>query len=425
MEASCGPTNALSSLSKHTQRDNSLQNEFIHKYSGNQPQRFRQGSQVDTRLNDEFQQFNEGNFIAPDFKQHHQQHHLRQQHHQNQQHQLQQHQNQHQRNQHQQNQHHQNQLQHNPAWVQDFSNLAIQQPKQEAPIQNDWHQLFMQQHLQPQINHQHQQQRQPLMNQHGTAFTMNNARGMQMNQIPHMTSEAPQMENSQTDFDSQFDLIEREMEGRMDDPTLDTEHDREKFAETARQVESSLRAAESRLLGMNDKLQNSNFLKLMSSISTRQVELQGDKLVNADSKQDIREEISQHLSDPLADIKNEMGTSVEDVPDHNYASLNYQIPNTTRPQNQSTAPHTSHLSDPLAHIKDGDLNSENMLLSLQAARIISGNQVKPNDWIEDDDWLDMTEDAPRIDAYKPRRNGLMSESWQEMYDDYRPDDDFR
>lgn len=395
MEASCGPTNALTSLSKHAQRDNSLQNEFIHRNAGNQPQRFRQGSQVDARLNNEFQQFNETNFVAPAFQQ--QQHqHQNQQHHNQQLH---------------------NQQHHNPAWVQDFSNLSLQQPKQGA-IQNDWHKQFMQQHQpQQQYVQQHHQVSQP--------FGMNYTRGMHMNQAPHMAHETPQMEHPQVDFDSQFDMVEREMEGRMDDPTLDTEHDKAQFAETARQVESSLRAAESRLPEMSDKLQNSNFLKLMSSISNRQVELEGDKLVNADSKQDIREEISQHLSDPLADMKREMGSVSEDVPDHNYVSANYRrLDPITGSQDQSLAPPLCHLPDPLAHIKDGDLDGEEILLSLQAARIISGNQVKASDWIEDDDWLDMTE-QPHIDAYKPRKNGLMSDAWQEVYDDYRHDDDFR
>ena len=40
---------------------------------------------------------------------------------------------------------------------------------------------------------------------------------------------------------------------------------------------------------MNEKFQNSQFLKLMSSIGNRQVELEGDKLVTSDSKEDIRE----------------------------------------------------------------------------------------------------------------------------------------
>lgn len=51
--ANCGPSNALQNLSKHTQRDNTLQNEIIR----NQPQQgngFRNQPIVDQRLNQDF-----------------------------------------------------------------------------------------------------------------------------------------------------------------------------------------------------------------------------------------------------------------------------------------------------------------------------------------------------------------------------------
>ena len=109
--ASCGPSTALQNLNKHAQRDNSLQHQR-HQHPQHPQQQgasihqFRQGQQVDSRLNADFKQFNNGNDFANSFMNQMNIKPSMQQH------------------QHQQHQHQQ------PAWVNDFSNLSIQQQHQ-------------------------------------------------------------------------------------------------------------------------------------------------------------------------------------------------------------------------------------------------------------------------------------------------------
>ena len=67
--ASCGPSTALQNLNKHAQRDNSLQHQR-HQHpqqQGASIHQFRQGQQVDSRLNADFKQFNSGNDFANSF----------------------------------------------------------------------------------------------------------------------------------------------------------------------------------------------------------------------------------------------------------------------------------------------------------------------------------------------------------------------
>ena len=80
----------------------------------------------------------------------------------------------------------------------------------------------------------------------------------------------------------------------------------------------------------------------------------------------------------------------------------------------------AHLPDPLAHVRDGALALD--LTPLQAARIISGGQVRPADWTEDESW---TAETPRQQQTpRPQRAPLLDHAAQEAYDDYRNDDDF-
>ncbi|RKP28884.1 hypothetical protein METBISCDRAFT_19991, partial [Metschnikowia bicuspidata] len=60
MEASCGPTSALSHLNKHAQKDNYLQHEAAARQGLLPRAVFRNQPGVDANLNRESQQFSEG-----------------------------------------------------------------------------------------------------------------------------------------------------------------------------------------------------------------------------------------------------------------------------------------------------------------------------------------------------------------------------
>mmetsp|Transcript_7775 Transcript_7775/g.9801 ORF Transcript_7775/g.9801 Transcript_7775/m.9801 type:complete len:416 (+) Transcript_7775:1473-2720(+) len=411
--ASCGPSNALQNLSKHTQRDNTLQNEVIR----NQPQQgngFRNQSVVDQRLNQEFQQFTSGqtlNQFQPEpvhqqFHQHHRQHN------------------------------HPQYSQHQPqqGWIQDFSNMSInQQPGhqteniQNGKVQNDWHKQFMK---------QHQSSQQPLQN--NVAYQpQHQMGGFQMNMRTNLSNslyqtrgnmtehkEIHKMEEENQIFDAQFDQLERELqeEQMSNEQTAEVQMDsnefeKEQFAKTAQQVQESMLKGENS--EASAKFKNSNFLKLMSSISNRSVELsaEGDKLVSTESGEDIRD------NPDLIESQ-----SPTPAPLSNHQEHINRIP-TSRDDTPTQESLTLHLPDPLAHIKKGSVEGD--VSPFQAAQIVSGNQVKASDWMEEDDWLDMTEDAPFPVMGGPqrappaqRRPNIMSDEWQEVYDDYKHDDDF-
>lgn len=227
--------------------------------------------------------------------------------------------------------------------------------------------------------------------------------------------EMHKMEQEKQIFDDQFDQVERELQQANTEKTTEmhsetSEYDKEQFAKTAKQVQESMLKGQSE--ETNAKFQNSNFLKLMSLISNRSVELDGDKLVDRASGEDIR--------------KNPAVVDSQPVP----APLQLNHHANHIPMSRDQAPPqdslTLHLPDPLAHIKKGSVVDD--VSPFQAAQIVTGNQVKAGDWMDDDDWLDMTEDAPfpvpgGPQRVKPSRN-ILSDEWQEVYDDYRHDDDY-
>ncbi|KAK6458190.1 uncharacterized protein RJT20DRAFT_29607 [Scheffersomyces xylosifermentans] len=429
MDASCGPSNALTNLSKHTQRDTSLQNEhFLKNQQGpNGVNNFRQNANVvDNRLNTEFQNFNGGADFASSFM------------------------NQYNKPQFQQQQQPQPQQLNYPGWVQDFSGLSLNQTPQNiqnaTPQQrNDWHQQFMQQQQQMNIpqSQAQQGQQQFMPNYASGGFHMNMRTnlstplyGQQGQTVGGLTEhqEVHKMAEENKLFDDHFDMIEKELNSEQIDKgvvdakgvplqeqaPLVNDADKEQFAQTARKVESSMRGLRSEDDQMKSKFENSDFLKLMSSISKRQVELEGDKLVDSATGQDIREELGQ------SSLQNVRREDIEDtrlnlVPP---SSVNYHDPvfdSSAQPINREkeTEEQRNRLPDPLAHIKDGELSD--ILDPFVAAKVISGGQVKTRDWTDndDDDWLDMTEDRPR-----PQRRSILTDHWQEVYDDYRHDDDF-
>lgn len=215
-------------------------------------------------------------------------------------------------------------------------------------------------------------------------------------------------------FDSHFDRLEKELVDSdlpMEQVDEADELEKERFAKAARQVKESM--VSQKIVASEEttsKFQQSDFLKLMSLISNRQVEIskEGDKLVEKSSGEDIR----YLLSDPLKHEK-------EAQPDY-HQPLHLEgfgaapMPRQEFPQVTNESQNvTSFLPDPLAHIKDGSLPSD--LTPLQAARIISGDQVKGQNWEEDESWLTRE---------PPKRMGIMPQDWQDVYDDYRNDDDF-
>lgn len=237
---------------------------------------------------------------------------------------------------------------------------------------------------------------------------------------PLMTEhqEVHREEHEKAAFDEQFERLEQELAEA--EQVSDNIHDREEFARTAGRVkESMLVSSPERSEETTEKFQQLNFLKLMSSIHNRSVEISadGEKLVDREG-QDVRD--GGHLDsandvlqsqpsyhDPVHDAAHDI--RLGDGPLHIM-----DLPQSTkRAEVSDNAPPTNHLPDPLAHIKDGALPE--FLDPLQAAKIVSGNQVKTRDWMPtDDDWLDMSVQPPR---------SIVSQEWQEMYDDYRHDDD--
>ncbi|KHC58319.1 hypothetical protein MGE_04656 [Candida albicans P75010] len=442
--ASCGPSTALQNLNKHAQRDNSLQHQR-HQHPQHPQQQgasihqFRQGQQVDSRLNADFKQFNNGNDFANSFMNQMNIKPSMQQH------------------QHQQHQHQQ------PAWVNDFSNLSIQQQHQHQNQQqnqgtkSDWHQQFMQQQQQQPNTLQHQSNFQQMtpnyaMGSYQMRNTATTMTPMFHNQTEHQQQH--KLEEEQRALEKQFDMIEKQLQNESVTTEENTNQDeaKEEFARIARKAETSMKTIDSHDSEMNEKFQNSQFLKLMSSIGNRQVELEGDKLVTSDSKEDIREK---GIPETITATNPTITTAPRDTQEGQFTSqgpsnpdfareMYDQIPrpkpaNTAFPhpssgdseheqQQEPNDPHQNTLPDPLAHIQDGQLSDINDPLT--AARIISGGQVQMSDWVEDYDTISDTPSKLETDSnnnpnVRPFRKGqIVDHHWDEMYRDYRHDDDY-
>ncbi|KAI5956898.1 hypothetical protein KGF54_000516 [Candida jiufengensis] len=419
--ASCGPSSALQNLNKHAQRDTSLQHQRLHP-NGPQQQglhQFRQGNQIDSNLQNDFKQFNQsnqGHDFASSFMQ--------------------------QMNRPQFNQQIRNSpgiQQNQQGWVNDFSNLSIERQKsqqnQNQQQQNNWHQQFMQQsgpqQHQPILDQQQPQQIHHTQSQYHPNYSMGNFQNrLTMNALPQYNQQSEHQEihklqNQHQQFENEFDLLEKELsqqENQQADITIDnsTDLDKEKFAQTAKLVEDSMNQLNTQDSNMNAKFQNSDFLKLMNSISNKKVELEGDKLINSENKQDIREDgipqttLNQQQHSGTAEeiqgnenvTNSRLNQNLNNIdyhqPIHNNPSVDLDdwsfdsIPNHPQPQQhqprkhrqQPQQPQQQKLPDPLSHIADDAL--EGILDPLTAARIISGGQVTQKDWTDvegQDDWL--------------------------------------
>lgn len=301
----------------------------------------------------------------------------------------------------------------NQQWVKDFNGLSLNQNSQihkhASQPQSNWSLQFLQ-HNRQNIPGQSARQdftMQPMLNQANLQMAYQDRSSFQqsLHQPSHMDTKA---------FEDQFEKVSKEideLERMNQDETTAPQDDAEKiqFAEAARRVQTHMTTSSPLVSSETaSKFQQSNFLKLMSQISNREVEVnkEGDKLVTKESGEDIREFLSDPLKNERLNFDNHPQTSQPGFT----GSIPAQLEGVVTNESESVR---SHLPDPLAHIRDGDLQGD--LTPLQAARVISGGQVRRDDWFEDESW-----------GYgRPQRgSGLLDKHEQEVYDDYRNDDDF-
>lgn len=402
MEASCGPSNALQSLNKHAQRDNSLQ----HQFAPRQQERagFKQGNHVDQRLNQEFNQFNgsNGNEFASKFMNLFNPQQFKQNNFQNQNPQV---------NNNVQNQSFNNQQ----GWVNDFSKLSINQPQ----INNQNHQ--MNQMGQP-IN----QMSQP-MNQNFQTFPLNMRTNLSTPLIPQQpATEHVELHKFDQSLDKQFEMLEQELQEQQQqqqEQELTQNHNSDEFAKIAKTIHNSLNKKFENQ-DIENKFKNSEFFELMNQVSQGNVEIndEGKDLVYSSTKESYE---SSHKPIPT---ENDLPSNTSPLESHNEHMPTYHHPQFDSPLPNSTIKpepplqQTNHLPDPLAHIKDGQLSDINDPLMM--AKIVSGGQIKNKDWLDaDTDWLDSSYTPQNISGPRLKRS-ILNDHDQQVFDDYRHDDDF-
>ncbi|CCG24501.1 hypothetical protein CORT_0F02770 [Candida orthopsilosis Co 90-125] len=407
--ASCGPSSAIQNLNKHTQRDTSLQ----HQRLGDPPQQqgvhqFRQGQSVDQQLNQEFHRFNNDglghdfamSFMEQNRPQFQHQHHVPQP------------------------------QQQQQGWVNDFSNMSIEQRQQ--PQVNNWSRQFMQsgppqqQHQQKHHQQQQQQQQQRQYQQPMTHGQLPNysigtfQNRLNMNAVSAAPQFAQQTEHQQVHkleadhaeiLENEFDRLEKELaqETQTSEANLTEsvdkaveDHDRDLFAETARSVENSMNKLNTDDAAMAEKFKESNFLNLMHSIANKETVLENNELksqenvsteatapdVASNSRMADYIQPMYHPEEQMNQINStEFNTddfSNETIPNHPLPPQAIPQKQKKRLQRKEPQETQNKLPDPLAHIGD---QLDGISDPLTAARIISGGQVKSRDWEDDDDWL--------------------------------------
>ncbi|ODQ80942.1 hypothetical protein BABINDRAFT_118312 [Babjeviella inositovora NRRL Y-12698] len=330
--ASCGPSNALQNLSKHTQRDRSLQNDIS---LGARQALFASNkfNQVDRNLQNDFAAFNQG---QNSFQQAHYEQLYNQQFPANVE---------------------QQRRAEDSQWAQSFQDLNLtSQPQNLSVASNQWQSQFMQQGnvQQPQIR--------PL-NAFATNFMRSGMTGNMAMTVPQPTHQLEhqqlhKQEAEQDLFNQEFANVERELqqEARQVDVTVPEDHS---LAATAEQVLAVMTGeATSRSAETNSKFQNSNFLKLMQSIAAKEVALNDsqDKLVTRD------------------------GTDIREVPEMPAVMAGGFSGNPLTREARG-----SHLPDPLAHIPDGALSPtyNSPLGSAMFVQKSMGKKIQMQDWVED------------------------------------------
>lgn len=390
--ADCGPSNALTKLQNHTAKDSSLQRELNRGFIEG-PGQFR-AANVNTQLNQDFREFSHG--ARPDISKANVPLHayvespslsLRE------------------------NIASAGASQAHGApekWVDDFAQLNIQRRDIDQrhawghSQRGDWQKQFMLQQLQQlqQGAMQNQQQRQnQFQDQYRGQYFGQNQIGRLSNGMLLRSGMADDIHENQI-FDDQFNQLERELqeqnaEQQQEQPEIiNKDVDNQGFSDAARDVRDAMLSSSG---STGVKFRNSDFFHLMESVAEKRVQISqdGKGLEQRDSALPVS------------------SASLQQHPNHPRDSLKQYLP------------------DPLSHIKDGALGDFTSPLS--AAKVVSGNQVSTNDWIMDDDWLDMTASPTPAAAHAPKtaaplergKANLMPPEWQEVYDDYRHDDDFQ
>lgn len=419
--ASCGPSSALQSMSKYSQRDTSLQKDVVGHPSQGHINDFRSQQAMDPSLSNDFQQFQRGEALGT-FREtpmalgvpKHQMNMNRGIYDEGHQH-----------------------FQRQNQWVLDFSRLNLDTAwahsgqKLQSGAKGDWKDAFLSQYQQQGLHQSLEATRQSLpshrtpqqyhLNHSGLrGFAAPNSLGMLEHQELHKRDE------EERQFEEEFDKLEEELEGETIDQNGETlqqnsqRHSNDEFAAIASKVERTMQ--ENKNNASSEKFQNSSFLKLMNAISNRSVELSenGKGLVEVAPNQ----ERTSSSDSPTPEQNQERPR----MHNHHFVPQQPEIS-----QIESTSPSVpaaagSHLPDPLAHLKDNDLAQ--IMTPLQAAKVVSGNQVTNNDWLEDLDWSEQpnwNNRAPHFlefDEPKPYPRGrILSELQEEVYNDYRNDDD--
>lgn len=413
---SCGPSNALQNLNKHSQRDNSLQNELQFKNRPAEVSRFKKGQLFDKNLNNQFNQFNETNMnndFAANFM---------------------------------------NQFKgvnpstraQNQGWINDFDNLSlnsgmVNQPNLNVQQFNQFNNS--QNHAQIPQNQGHTQQ----FNQHQASGNYNqysqyNQRSFPLNMRTNLSTPLQPPEHSEIhqyeqNIDKQFELMENELKDlEQEAQGQNLEHNHEEFAKIAKNVENSMLKAfenNSNNPELLDKLKNSEFLNLMGKVGNRNVELKGEEFVeNQNPTSTIRDSHNENINYHHARYDFDKNSHHDNTQDFNDVNAN----NLSRPdlrdytseeplqQSEPRPDQENKLPDPLAHIKDGQLSD--ISDPLMMAQIISGGQVKSKDWLDaDTDWMD-SDYIPKSQRNRPLKRSIMTEHEQQVFDDYRNDDDF-
>ena len=418
----CGPSNAIQNLAKHSQRDTLLQNQFRGQQPG-QARQFRQGPVADPRLNREFAEF-AGPTNAPDFTATPIAHQSvpRSQ--------IQPH-------------------QPGPAWVEDFGKMKLESGPQQGQTA-DWSRQFQQSH--PQMG-QMGQMNQPAMTngQQMRSAPMMGLMGLMYHGMPmasHAPIAAPQFQNQlehqqnhkleqqEKQFADKFAEIEQELaeesqqQHHEQQGADDRDLERDQFARIAQEINTTVGEKTLGDAELQAKFAQLGFMNLMHRVANKQVELDGDQLRDTATGEQAKVEqddttvpLSQPVSAPLR------------LPDY-HAPMHEPVVTRVAPPSalesmerpEERPEHQNKLPDPLAHIADGAL--ADITDPLMMAQVVLGGQVQRQAWLDADvDWMDATGPYQPKPYVPPGRGSdgprsILNPHEQEVFDDYRHDDDY-
>lgn len=402
----CGPTNAIQNLAKHSQRDNSLQNQFRGQQQG-QSRQFRQGLVSDARINQEFAEFAGSPLgVAPvvpgqvnvPMKQQNVQ---------------------------------MNQLQMGQmgqqGWIQDFGNMKLEQRSQA-----NWSLQFQQspQFQQGQTQQVRQEQLQQMQPQYQRPMQMMGQQPMMNSpQFFNQPNQQPGIKEQDQQFTDKFDEIAKELEGQQHQAD-DRDLEKDEFSRIAQKINATVNERTAENAELKLKFAQLGFMNLMQRVADREVELQGDNLVDSQTREKVYQEPGERTATAMPDYHEPM---------HENRLGPQPLPNLTAGQSfinqhQQYEPRPEHqnkLPDPLAHIADGAL--EGITDPMMMAQIILGGQVQKLAWMNaDTDWLEDDDDQFTPKVFTKHTGGrpiagprsILTPLEQEIFDDYRHDDDY-